>query len=213
MAKSLADTREEYGKSGLRRSDLLDDPISMFRLWYDDIARHEGSDPNAFTLSTVDTKNRPDARIVLLKGIEDGHFIFYTNYDSTKGEEIAANPEVSMLFFWKSLERQVRIRGYASKLGSGTSEEYFRTRPRGSQLGAWTSQQSHVVKDRMELEEKYQKLDEQYLDTDIPMPTHWGGYKIKAWEYEFWQGRSSRLHDRFRYSLEGSLWKIDRLAP
>ncbi len=213
MSKTLADTREEYGKSGLRRSDLSEDPISFFRKWYEEATQEEGIDPNAFVLSTVDAQNKPDSRVLLLKGLEKGAFTFYTNYNSAKGQQMEDNSNVSMLFFWKSLERQVRIRGTVSRISREVAETYFRSRPRGSQLGAWTSDQSESVASRLEIEEKFQKVEEEFLGKDVPMPSYWGGYAVNPVEVEFWQGRASRLHDRFLYTLEGSEWTTQRLAP
>ncbi len=213
MKKPLADTREEYGKSGLRRADLLADPLDFFRLWYEYASDQEDIDTNAFVLSTVDASGNPDSRVLLLKGIEQQRLIFYTNYNSTKGTQIAQNQHVSMLFFWKSLERQVRIRGRAERISAERSAAYFGSRPRASQLGACASEQSHVVGSRDELEQQYHDLESKYQGSEIPMPENWGGYQIEPSEFEFWQGRESRLHDRFRYRREGTTWKIDRLAP
>ncbi len=213
MSKSLADTRAEYGKSGLNKEDLLQDPISQFERWYQEVVSLEKLDPNAFVLSTAGTDNHPDARVLLLKGIEEGDFIFYTNYDSPKAMQIEQNSWVSMLFFWKALEKQVRIKGTATKLSEQKSTEYFNSRPRGSQLGAWASHQSEVLDSREILEDSYKSLETQYQNLDIPKPKNWGGFKVTPTEVEFWQGRASRLHDRFLYSQEGDDWKIQRLSP
>ncbi len=213
MAKSLADTRSEYDKSGLSRQDLTANPIDFFEKWYEAASRQESEDPNAFVLSTVDEQQRPDSRVLLLKGIEDGNFLFYTNYNSTKALEIQSQPEVAMLFFWKSMQQQVRIRGKAYKISQARSEQYFATRPRASQLGAWASDQSAVVTDRAQLIEQYQDLEKKYAGVEVPMPPYWGGYEVSPEALEFWQGRESRLHDRFRYTLSEGVWSIDRLSP
>ena len=234
---AIADIRREYNLAGLRRSDLEQDPIVQFRRWFDQAlgARTSGRvrgllinayksllglgsaeriDVNAATLATADNSGRPSGRVVLLKGIDQRGFIFYTNYDSRKGREIAENPNVSLTFYWPDQERQVCIAGQATKISREESEAYFRTRPRGSRLAAWASHQSDVVEDRSVLETRWQELQAKYPGEDIPMPPNWGGYVIAPTRIEFWQGRPSRLHDRFRYSRQpDGTWRIERLSP
>lgn len=165
------------------------------------------------TLATVDEHNHPHARIVLLKGIEEQSFVFFTNYNSDKGSEIAGNPNVALVFFWCELERQVRIRGAATKLSADKSKEYFKSRPEGSQLGAWASPQSSVISSREILEENYHKYQKDFADGNIPWPEHWGGYMVEPHSIEFWQGRSSRMHDRILFTKKGNGWNKSRLAP
>lgn len=165
------------------------------------------------TLATVDSNHHPQARIVLLKGIEDNSFVFFTNYNSNKGKDIAGNPNVSLVFFWHELERQVRVRGIAKKLSSEKSKEYFKSRPEGSQLGAWASPQSSVISNRAILEENYHKYQKDFADGNIPWPEHWGGYMVAPQHIEFWQGRSNRMHDRILFSKSEHGWDKSRLAP
>lgn len=191
-----------------------DDPIAFFTQWFIECQKAEISEVNAMTLATVGAGNIPHARIVLLKGLEDNEFIFYTNYHSSKGSDIDNNPNVSLVFFWKELERQVRIQGIASKLPPGKSDEYFHSRPDASQLGAWASPQSQVIPQRDILDENYSRYEKEFSGTRIPRPEHWGGYAVKPVAIEFWQGRISRMHDRIIFTLdEKGLWKKSRLAP
>lgn len=191
-----------------------DDPIHFFTQWFMEAQKAEISEVNAMTLATVGADNMPDARIVLLKGLEEGQFVFYTNYNSTKGKNIAHNPNVSLVFFWKELERQVRISGRAEKVSYATSEAYFHTRPEGSQLGAWTSPQSQPIDSRDVLDQNYIKYEKEFSGKIIPCPQHWGGYAVTPASIEFWQGRSNRIHDRIRFNkaANGS-WEKQRLAP
>jgi pyridoxamine 5'-phosphate oxidase len=233
---AIADLRREYSLAGLRRADLDPDPITQFRKWFDQqtglrfsgrlrrtliriykrvllVTGAEPFDVNAMTLSTVDEQGRPSSRIVLLKGVDERGFIFYTNYESRKGCELIVNPNASLVFYWADQERQVSIAGKATKLSREESEVYFRSRPRGSRIGAWASKQSSVVKDRVELERCWQDFEEKY-PSEVPMPPGWGGYVVRPDRIEFWQGRPNRLHDRFRYSrITANTWQIDRLAP
>ncbi len=233
---SIADLRREYNLTGLRRRDLESDAIAQFRKWFDQAtgARASGRvrkffiklyksllmirssellDLNAMTLATADKQGRPSARIVLLKGLDDRGFIFYTNYLSRKGRELAENPEAALVFYWPEQERQVCVAGQVSKLPELESQTYFRSRPRGSQVGAWASDQSQVVQDRNELEQKWEQLEKQY-PAEVPCPPHWGGYLLAPYRLEFWQGRPNRLHDRFRYTRQpDKTWLIERLSP
>jgi pyridoxamine-phosphate oxidase len=210
--------RISYTKSGLSETDLTPDPIGQFLAWFKDAHtedRPSWLETNAMTLSTSDpATGRVTSRIVLLKGVEDKKFIFFTNYLSEKGRQMEANPQISLCFFWPHLERQVRIVGRVAKTSRQASVEYFAQRPRGSRLGANVSSQSQVVPDRSRLEAAMRELDAKYADRDdIPCPENWGGYAVTPSEIEFWQGRDSRLHDRLVYRREGDAWKIVRLAP
>lgn len=212
--KKLADIRQEYALASLRKSDLSVDPIVQFQTWFQEAINAEINDVNAMTLATVDVNLRPHARIVLLKGVEQESFIFFTNYKSHKGLEMGINPNIALVFYWKELQRQVRIEGSVEKISDQASIEYFHSRPLESQLGALASHQSEVLDNREELEQRFAALKLQYQDKQIPKPAHWGGYAVKPDMIEFWQGRASRMHDRFRYQLqENNTWKIDRLNP
>lgn len=191
-----------------------DDPIDFFAKWFSDAQTADADEVNAMTLATVDASNHPHARVVLLKGVDNQEFVFYTNYLSDKGSDIDANPNVSLLFFWKELERQVRIEGVATKTDSSISDAYFSSRPDGSKLGAWSSPQSKVIADRSVLDLNYLKFEKQFAGNEIPRPEHWGGYSVKPRRIEFWQGRNNRMHDRVVFILNktGS-WDKHRLAP
>lgn len=214
---SIADIRRDYHLAGLRRKDLDADPIVQFRRWFDQaaarVANAERSDVNAGTLATVDGAGQPSARVVLLKGVDERGFIFFTNYDSRKGREIAGNPNVAMVFYWPDQERQVTIAGQAAKISRAESEVYFKSRPRGSRLAAWASHQSEVLLNREVLEAQWAELQGKYPDENVPMPPNWGGFAIAPVRIEFWQGRPSRLHDRFRYLKREGKWVIERLSP
>jgi pyridoxamine-phosphate oxidase len=215
---SIQDLRVDYKLDTLERKDLADSPIQQFERWFQQAQEADQLEPNAMTLATVDEKGMPAARIVLLKGMDEEGFRFYTNYDSEKGQEIAKNPQVALVFFWGSLQRQVRILGTAERLTEAASTTYFQSRPKGSQIGAWASPQSRVVPNRQVLEEAAAALEEKYADAaQLPKPSNWGGYIVRPYQIEFWQGRSSRLHDRLRYTLTDlepkKEWKIERLAP
>lgn len=207
--------RKDYVKHSLDKGDLNDDPIAQFKKWFQDALDSGVLEPTVMSLSTVDPQGEPSSRIVLLKDVDNEGFTFYTNHESDKGNDIEYNPNVALLFFWGELERQVRIKGVAEKVDSHTATEYFQSRPKGSQIGAWASDQSKIIPNREVLQERVASLEARYQNDDVlPKPDSWGGYLIRSNELEFWQGRSSRLHDRFRYtkSQEG-VWLIDRLSP
>ncbi|MCB1055109.1 MAG: pyridoxamine 5'-phosphate oxidase [Acidobacteria bacterium] len=205
--------RSDYTRGGLRREDLAVDPFEQFRRWFDEAMKAELPEPNAMTLATSGATGMPSVRIVLLKGVDDEGFVFYTNYESRKGRELAANPQASLLFFWAELQRQVRIEGSVEKVSREATEQYFATRPRGSRLGAWASPQSRPVADRAELETAMHNVEERFGDGDVPAPPHWGGYLLRPRLLEFWQGRPNRLHDRLCYRRRDDVWTVERLAP
>jgi pyridoxamine 5'-phosphate oxidase len=233
---AIADLRREYNFAGLRRAGLEKDPIAQFKQWFEQaagkktsgrlrrflirnyktllqIAGAEPMDVNAVTLATADKEGRPSARIVLLKGVDERGFIFYTNYGSRKGRELIENPNAALVFYWPEQERQVCVAGTVSKLSREEIEAYFHSRPRGSQIGAWASRQSEVIENREALEKRWEELQARYPD-QIPTPPFWGGFVLNPGRVEFWQGRPSRLHDRFCYTkLADGTWRIDRLSP
>ncbi len=211
--ETLQNLRQDYKAAQLNESDIVDSPFVQFEKWFNDAIKAEIFEPNVMTLATADRSGKPNARIVLLKGFDDQGFSFYTNYLSQKGKELKKNPQACLVFFWAELERQVRIEGKIEKLDKETSEAYFQSRPIGSQISAIASPQSQVVQSRSVLEQKVEELTKQFEGKLIPKPAHWGGYILKPTAVEFWQGRSSRLHDRIRYVLVNGSWKIDRLAP
>ena len=212
--QTIAALREDYRAKTLEITDIHANPIQQFREWFQEALDSQIKEANAMTIATVDAQGKPAARIVLLKGFDENGFIFYTNYESRKGQELATNPNIAVVFLWKDLERQIRIEGIAEKVAPLVSLNYFQSRPKGSQIGAWASPQSQVISDRNILEQNVIDLKEKYKDVDnLPIPSHWGGYQIKPTMIEFWQGRSSRLHDRICYTLEDNEWKIERLAP
>ncbi len=212
--KSISDIRHDYGKFKLDEDSIKKDPIEQFKIWFDEaVESEEFADPNAVAVSTVDSKGMPDSRIVLLKQYTEDGFIFFTNYESQKGKELQDNPKASMLFFWDKYERQIRINGTVEKISAEDSDLYFQTRPYTSRVGAWASDQSQVLKSRFTLMRKVAQLALKYK-TNVPLPPFWGGYILKPEKFEFWQGRESRLHDRFRFILQGdNTWQIDRLSP
>lgn len=214
MDNAIAAIRREYMQHSLNVKDVQAEPIQQFQQWFEEAIRTEVPESNAMTLSTVSAEGRPAARIVLLKGVEQGAFVFYTNYQSRKGREIEAHPYVALTFFWQVLERQIRVEGVVSKISEERSIAYFHSRPRNSQIGAWASPQSQPVPDRSVLEERQREFTQKFEGKTVPKPAHWGGYAVKPLTVEFWQGRPSRLHDRILYTLQkDGQWIIERLAP
>ena len=212
MDDRLATLRKEYGAAELSRKSVDADPIRQFSLWFREAEEAQVPEPNAMTLSTASRTGRPSARVVLLKDVSPDGFTFFTNYLSRKARELAENPYASMVFWWRELERQVRVDGVVERLSGEESDEYFEVRPRGSQIGAWASPQSEVIDSRSELEERVRRIESQF-DNHVPRPEFWGGYRLIPDVLEFWQGRESRLHDRILYRREDSVWCIERLAP
>ena len=210
----IADLRRDYSISGLTETEAGTDPFSLFRKWFDQAKAAELNEPNAMTLATATLDGIPSARIVLLKALDDRGFTFFTNYESRKGQEMAANPRVALVFAWQQLERQVRIEGTIEKVTDAESDAYFTTRPLGSRLGAWASQQSNVIPNREFLEAQHAELMAKYPEGNVPRPSNWGGYRVLPSSIEFWQGRPSRLHDRivFTRRADGS-WDRVRLSP
>ncbi len=212
LADRLADLRAEYELGGLDEADLTPDPLTLFGHWFA-AARHAGlTEPNAMVLGTS-IGDVPSSRTVLLKGVDPGGFVFFTNYDSRKGRELEANPVCSLLFGWYGLQRQVRVEGTASRTSREETESYFAGRPRDSQIGAWASAQSTEVGSRADLDARYAATEERFADQEVPPPPHWGGYRVDPVSIEFWQGRRGRMHDRIVYRREGAAWTTHRLAP
>lgn len=210
---SIADLRKEYALAGLRRKDLGPDPIPQSAQWLDEAIRAGALEPTAMTLATAGRDGRPSSRTVLLKGIDARGYVFFTNYSSRKGRELDENPRASLTLYWRELERQICICGTASKLPAKESATYFQSRPFASRLAAWVSKQTEVIVDRAALEAKLSEISGQYKDQQVPLPPWWGGYVIAPETVEFWQGRPSRLHDRFRYRREKETWILERLSP
>lgn len=216
MDSLIANLRQNYTLAGLTEADVDSDPLKQFEIWFQQALNADLIEPNAMTLATATPEGKPTARIVLLKGVDQRGFIFYTNYESQKGQQLIANPYAALVFLWDKLERQIRIEGKVEKLDIEESAAYFHSRPKTSQLGAWASDQSRVIPDREVIEQKLADLKIQYSDEaiEVPLPDHWGGFRVIPNRLEFWQGRPSRLHDRLVYDLptNGS-WQITRLSP
>jgi pyridoxamine 5'-phosphate oxidase len=225
MSNAIADIRKDYKLASLEEADVASNPIDQFTRWWNEAVASQIDEVNAMTLATVNAAGVPAARIVLLKGYNPEGFIFFTNYESDKGKNLAQNPNAALVFFWKELERQIRIEGTVQKVSAEESDRYFNSRPASSRIGAWASPQSAVIENRLVIEQNVERYSSIFANDSIERPDHWGGYIVKPTSIEFWQGRSSRLHDRIRYKLETSdynaatdtrtdaNWKIERLAP
>ena len=225
MSNAIADIRKDYKLASLEEADVASNPIDQFTRWWNEAVASQIDEVNAMTLATVNAAGVPAARIVLLKGYNPEGFIFFTNYESDKGKNLAQNPNAALVFFWKELERQIRIEGSVQKVSAEESDRYFNSRPASSRIGAWASPQSAVIENRLVIEQNVERYTSIFANDSIERPDHWGGYIVKPTSIEFWQGRSSRLHDRIRYKLETSdynaatdtrtdaNWKIERLAP
>ena len=210
---TIADLRRNYTQGGLSDADAGSDPFTLFQTWFASALAAELPEPNAMTLATVGADSKPSARVVLLKALDDRGFTFFTNYDSRKGREMAANPNVALVFLWHQFERQVRIEGLVERVTESESDEYYRIRPLGSRLGAWASPQSEVIAGREILEQQHAEFTARFPDGEVPRPPHWGGYRVIPEAIEFWQGRPNRLHDRIRFRRSGPVWVRERLAP
>jgi pyridoxamine 5'-phosphate oxidase len=225
MSNEIADIRKDYKLASLEEADVASNPIDQFTRWWNEAVASQIDEVNAMTLATVNATGVPAARIVLLKGYNPNGFIFFTNYESDKGKNLAQNPNAALVFFWKELERQIRIEGTVQKVSAQESDRYFNSRPASSRIGAWASPQSAVIENRLVIEQNVERYSSIFANDSIERPDHWGGYIVKPTSIEFWQGRSSRLHDRIRYKLETSgynaatdtrtdaNWTIERLAP
>jgi len=225
MSNAIADIRKDYKLASLEEADVAANPFDQFTRWWNEAVASQIDEVNAMTLATVNAAGVPAARIVLLKGYNPNGFIFFTNYESDKGKNLAQNPHAALVFFWKELERQIRIEGTVEKVSAEESDRYFNSRPASSRIGAWASPQSAVIENRMVIEQNVERYSSIFANDSIERPDHWGGYIVKPTSIEFWQGRSSRLHDRIRYVVENSAynaatdtrtdlnWKIERLAP
>jgi pyridoxamine 5'-phosphate oxidase len=225
MSNEIADIRKDYKLASLEEADVAANPIDQFTRWWNEAVASQIDEVNAMTLATANAAGVPAARIVLLKGYNPNGFIFFTNYESDKGKNLAQNPHAAIVFFWKELERQIRIEGTVQKVSAEESDRYFNSRPASSRIGAWASPQSAVIENRLVIEQNVERYSSIFANDSIERPDHWGGYIVKPRSIEFWQGRSSRLHDRIRYTIEASAynaatdtrsdanWKIERLAP
>ncbi len=215
--EQLENLRKDYSLHALNEADVFENPIRQFQKWFQEAQEGGEVEPNVMIAATATPEGMPSARVLLLKGVDEEGFRFYTNHHSQKGATLKGNPNISLVFFWGAVQRQVRIQGTAYQLAEETSTKYFQSRPKDSQIGAWASPQSQVIKDRAWLQANVDKLNEQYADQEVlPKPPHWGGYIVKPYKIEFWQGRSSRLHDRLLYTLtelNPKKWTIERLAP
>ena len=214
ISKDLADLRREYSTQPLNRKDLNADPFTQFDRWFQEALKAESMDANAMSVATVSSDGQPSSRTVLLKYYDETGFVFYTNLSSRKASEIKTNPKVALLFYWHEVHRQVKILGTAERTTAAENVAYFMRRPRDSQLGAWVSHQSSVISSRSVLLNKFAEMKQKYTDGEIPLPSFWGGYRVEANSIEFWQGRESRLHDRFLYTrTDSNPWCFERLAP
>jgi len=213
MREDIASLRQDYTREALDESSVLESPLKQFDKWFQEAKQANITEPNAMVVSTANANGQPSSRTVLLKDLTDKGFVFYTNYGSKKGQQISENNSVSLLFPWLALERQVIITGKAEKVSRESSQEYFETRPKGSQIGAHVSNQSERIVNRMVLESRLNELENTYKNETVPLPENWGGYLVVPFSIEFWQGRPSRLHDRIVYEWEGDFWKIGRLSP
>jgi pyridoxamine 5'-phosphate oxidase len=213
VAVSVADLRTDYRRAALSEADVSADPITQFTVWFNEAVKASVHEPNAMCLATATADGYPSARMVLLKGIDERGFVFYTDYRSRKGRELAENPHASLCFFWGELERQVRVAGAVQRVSRAEAETYFSTRPLPSRIGAWTSHQSSVLPSREALERELETNQSRFVDGIVPLPEHWGGFRVVPHEIEFWQGRASRLHDRIQFTLEGGAWTRRRLSP
>ena len=214
MDKAIADLRQDYTLEDLSETEVNSNPFLQFKEWFSQALSAKILEPNAMTLATTTTDGKPSARMVLLKDFDERGFVFFTNYNSQKGQELAENPQAALVFWWAELERQVRICGRVEKVSDTESDKYFYSRPSNSRLGAWASNQSEVIESREVLEQQLEEFKQKYQNQDVPRPSHWGGIRVIPTEIEFWQGRSSRLHDRLLYRrIEDNSWKIERLSP
>jgi pyridoxamine 5'-phosphate oxidase len=210
----IGNTPKKYVQGALSEADMDADPIRQFETWFQELLATKLPEPNAMTLATATPDGQPSARVVLLKSFDSSGFTFHTNYDGRKGRELAANPRAALLFFWPELQRQVRIEGVVERLAPTESDEYFRSRPLGSRLGAWASRQSEVIPDRAELENRVREMTQRFPDGAVPRPPFWGGFRVRPLAIEFWQGRPDRLHDRLRYQrVQPDGWRLERLSP
>jgi pyridoxamine 5'-phosphate oxidase len=213
MPPSIGDLRRDYTRARLDEASVAPDPLVEFARWFDEAVKAEARDPNAMTLATSTADGVPSARIILLKGFDQRGFVFFTDYRSRKGTELLNNPRAALVFYWPELERQVRITGSTSRTEREVSEEYYRSRPKGSRLSAWISHQSQVIASREQLDSQIPELERRYPGEDVPLPPYWGGFRLRPDTIEFWQGRTNRLHDRLRYVRDGERWRIERLSP
>ena len=214
MDKNIANLRQDYTLQGLSETEIDSNPFAQFEEWFSQALNADILEPNAMMVATTTPEGKPSARMVLLKDFDERGFVFYTNYNSHKAQELAENPQAALVFWWAELQRQIRISGRVEKVSASESDKYFYSRPLDSRLGAWASNQSEVIESREVLEQQLEELKEKYQDRDIPRPPHWGGIRVIPTEIEFWQGRSSRLHDRLLYTKDvDDSWKIERLSP
>lgn len=213
MKPTIADLRRDYTRDGLLEDQAPEQPMSLFGRWFEQAVETETTEPNAMMLATVDADGQPHLRTLLLKGYDERGMVFFSNYDSAKGQQLAGNPRAAMNFWWHDLERQVRVEGRVERVSAEESDAYYFSRPLGSRLGAWASPQSQVIAGRSVIEQRLQEVERQYADSEPPRPSHWGGYRLLPELVEFWQGRPSRLHDRLNYRLVEGRWVRERLAP